>query len=91
MSNDALPETAVAAVVGRIHELWQAQRYDEIGEFLDDAVVIAPPGGGPRVCGRDAYVQSYRDYDRAVTTNEFVDYPFGGRRRLGRAPLRPGR
>lgn len=64
-------EREVRDVVERIHELWQAKRYDEIGALLADDVVIAPPGAADRVRGRDAYVQSYRDYDAAAKTLAF--------------------
>ncbi len=64
-------EEAVRRVVRRIHELWLSKRYDEIGELLSEQVVIAPPGSGERIRGREAYVQSYREYDQAATTHEF--------------------
>ncbi len=67
-SNDL--ETIRSAVLG-IHDHWRNRRYDRIGEVLVDDVVIAPPGSDDRVRGRDAYVQSYRDYDAAATTLEF--------------------
>ena len=33
--------------------------------------MIAPPGSANRVRGREAYVQSYRDYDSAAKTHSF--------------------
>lgn len=62
---------AVRRVVRQINELWLSKKYDEIGELLSEHAVIAPPGFGGRVCGREAYIQSYRDYDQVVTTHEF--------------------
>lgn len=64
-------EEAIRHVIERINAYWQEKCYDEIGAFLAEGAVIAPPGSNQRVRGRDAYVQSYRDYDRAVTTHEF--------------------
>ena len=64
-------EEAVRSVVRRIHESWRDGRYDEMGQHLAEDVVIAPPGVPERIRGRDAYVQSYRDYDRMATTHEF--------------------
>jgi len=64
-------EREVRDVVERIHELSKAKRYDEIGALLADDVVIAPPGAADRVRGRDAYVQSYRDFDAAAKTLAF--------------------
>lgn len=65
------PEEAIGDVVRRINALWLSQRYDEIGELLAEDAVIAPPGSDERVRGREAYVQSYREYDRSATTYDF--------------------
>lgn len=62
---------AVRKIIGDINAHWRAKRYDQIGGLLAEGVIVAPPGTDTRVCGRDAYVQSYRDYDRAATTLEF--------------------
>lgn len=64
-------QEAIRRVVQQIHEFWLNKRYDDIGDLLSEHVVIAPPGFTGRVRGRDAYVQSYRDYDQAATTHEF--------------------
>jgi ketosteroid isomerase-like protein len=63
---------AVQRVVEAINESWLARRYDDIGRYLVDDVVVAPPGSPQRIRGRDAYVQSYRQYDSAATTHELV-------------------
>jgi ketosteroid isomerase-like protein len=62
---------AIVAIVRAINDRWRAKQYDEIGELLDDDVVLTPPGFAVRVRGRDAYVKSYRDYDAAATTLAF--------------------
>jgi hypothetical protein len=49
-----------------------SKQYGEIGTFLSDGVVVVPPGSKMRIRGREAYVQSYRDYDQAATTHEFL-------------------
>jgi ketosteroid isomerase-like protein len=67
--NDA---DAIAAIVGHINESWRAQRYDDIGSHLAVDVVMAAPGSTVRLAGRDAYVQSYREYDRAAVTETFT-------------------
>jgi hypothetical protein len=54
-----------------INRLWLAGEYDEIGAFLDEQAVILAPGFEQSICGREAYVQSYRDYDKAAKTHEF--------------------
>ncbi len=65
-------EEAVLHLVQEINERWLSKRYDEIGELLSKHAVIAPPGFDGRIRGREAYVQSYREYDQAATTLEFL-------------------
>ena len=65
------PEEAIRRVIQQINEDWSSKRYAEIGEHLAEQVVIAPPGLQERIRGREAYVQSYLEYDRAATTREF--------------------
>lgn len=62
----------IRQVIERINDSWLAKRYDDIGPYVADDVVVAPPGSDLRISGRTAYVDSYRDYDRAATTREFV-------------------
>lgn len=73
MSNkESTHKKAIRHVIGRINELWLNKRYDEIGALLSEDAVIAPPGLEVRIRGREAYVQSYREYDQAATTHEFT-------------------
>jgi ketosteroid isomerase-like protein len=62
---------AIRDIVRAINDHWRKKRYDLIGDLLAEEAVIAPPGLQQRVRGRDAYVQSYRDYDEAASTLEF--------------------
>ena len=61
----------IRSAVREINQHWRAGAYDLIGVLLAENAVIAPPGFARRVRGRGAYIQSYRDYDRAATTLEF--------------------
>jgi len=63
-------EDEIRRVIRRINELWLSKKYDEIGELISEDAVIVPPGFTKRVRGREAYIQSYRDYDQAATTKE---------------------
>lgn len=72
MTNQALADLeALRSVVRAINDRWRAKDYDRIGDLLAEEAVIAPPGFDQRVRGRNAYVQSYRDYDQAANTSEF--------------------
>jgi len=73
MTEPAENDTAhLQNIVREINEDWRARRYDRIGTRIADDAIIAPPGFDGRIRGRDAYVQSYRDYDQAATTLKFV-------------------
>src|SRR5262245_1386204 len=71
MRSSLTDHEAIRKAVREINEHWISKQYDRIGELLADDVIVAPPGLARRVSGRNAYVQSYRDYDQAVTTLEF--------------------
>ena len=62
---------AIRLVVHQLNEFWLGKKYDKIGELVSKNVVIATPGFNRRVNGREAYVQSYRDYDQMATTHEY--------------------
>lgn len=70
-NREASHDEAIRHVVQRINELWLSKRYDEIGELLSEHAMIAAPGFEGRIRGREAYIQSYREYDQAATTREF--------------------
>jgi hypothetical protein len=63
---------AIQRIILRINESWLTKRYEEIGSYLTEDVIIAPPGSENRIHGREAYVQSYRDYDQAAKTHKFT-------------------
>ncbi len=65
-------EETIQSAVREINEHWRTGEYDRIGARLAGDVIIAPPGFDGRVRGRDAYVQSYRDYDQGVRTLDFA-------------------
>jgi ketosteroid isomerase-like protein len=73
MSSKALTQdqSEIARIIQRINDSWLSKSYDEIGNHLADGVILAPPGSANRIRGRQAYVQSYRDYDSAAKTHSF--------------------
>ncbi|HUP50786.1 MAG TPA: tRNA (N6-threonylcarbamoyladenosine(37)-N6)-methyltransferase TrmO [Thermoanaerobaculia bacterium] len=64
-------DESVAVIVRGINDAWRARKYDDIGRYLAEDVVIAPPGSDQRIAGREAYVQSYRDFDAGAVTQAF--------------------
>lgn len=71
-NQEASPEKAIRGIIRQINELWSSKRYDEIGQYLAAQVVTAPPELDQRIRGREAYVQSYREYDQTAATQDFL-------------------
>jgi ketosteroid isomerase-like protein len=69
--NPESERNAIVHVVNKINESWLAKNYNGIGSCLDDNVIMAAPGSTNRIKGREAYVQSYRDYDTVAKTLQF--------------------
>lgn len=67
----ASDQDAIRAIVRQINNYWRDKEYDKIGGHLASEVVIVPPGSGERITGRQAYIQSYRDYDEGSKTLAF--------------------
>lgn len=67
--SESIQNEDILQVVNKINESWLSKNYDEIGKCLDDKVVMAPPGSSKRIKGKDAYIQSYRDYDTVAKTH----------------------
>lgn len=61
----------IKAVVIAITQAWLNKQYELIDDSLAADVVLAVPDSEIRVIGREAYVQSFRDYDCAAVTNEY--------------------
>ena len=62
---------AVLAFLGRMSAAWQARRYEELAACFDERMVIAAPGFQARVEGREACVESYREFQSRVTITEY--------------------
>ena len=71
-ANQSFDRVKIQQVVEKINESWLDKNYDEIGSCVADDVIIAPTGLADRIKGREAYVQSYRDYDTVAKTIQFI-------------------
>lgn len=71
-ANQSVDRVKIQQVVEKINESWLDKNYDEIGSCVADDVIIAPTGLADRIKGREAYVQSYRDYDTVAKTIQFI-------------------
>lgn len=66
MSNDDVRQFIV-----NLQECWQAGEVDRIADFYHPGVVLLPPDLGAAIRGRDAVVDSYRQFLSAATLERF--------------------
>lgn len=73
--SDYDPEMTVEETVAALTRAWLDGRYEDLAGYFDPDVVLMPPGFTARVVGREACVQSYRDFGAAATIHEFTPAP----------------
>jgi hypothetical protein len=61
----------VAELVSGMNRSWLAGRIDELVPLFHPDVVMAPPGGGERMIGREVMIESFRQYVGSVKTHAF--------------------
>jgi len=54
-----------------LNAAWRERRFDDLRAYFDPEVVIAAPGFGAHVKGRDAVVESYREFAENATIDVF--------------------
>ena len=69
------PREAVAAALGRLSAAWRNRRYDELAAVFDERIVMALPGFAGRVEGRDALIESYREFMERTTLTHYAEEP----------------
>jgi hypothetical protein len=70
------PEQAeVWALLQRINDAWVRGRPAEMSDLLHESFVILPPGAPEPVRGREAAVDSYRDFLVQATVVRFEERP----------------
>ncbi len=71
-----MPEdhSQIVALVASVNRAWLEGRYADIGRYVHEDVIIAPPGVPP-VRGREAFVKSYADFGAAATIHAFEPEP----------------
>jgi hypothetical protein len=62
----------IHSVVAAINAAWIAGRFDELRDYFHPDVVLAQPGRAKRMVGRDALIESYRDFMRNATIHSFT-------------------
>lgn len=61
-----------AAVIAAINDAWLHGRFDELEEYFHPDVVLARPGFASRTVGRDALIDSYREFAAEGTIHSFA-------------------
>lgn len=64
-------QASIQQCIQDMNAAWLEGRLDGLGQYFADNAVIAPPGGQNRVVGRDAVVDSFRQYNEQATTHAF--------------------
>src|ERR1041385_5765405 len=49
-------------IVDKINDAWLHGRFDELREYLHPDIVLAQPGLSRRIAGREAVIDSYRQF-----------------------------
>ena len=72
---DVDAQAEVALALRRLSESWRHRRYDELGECFDPAAVMVAPGFSGRAVGREAVVESYREFMERSTLDGYSEAP----------------
>lgn len=67
----ATPEVEIKHLVREMNEAWLSGRIDALGQFFAPDVVVAPPRASHRVIGREAVVDSFRQFTEQAITHRF--------------------
>lgn len=67
--------TEVSSALHRLSESWRNRRYDELRDCFHDSAVMVAPGFSRRVLGRDAIVESYREFMDRSTLDSYSEAP----------------
>jgi len=65
----------VEETVAALNRSWLEGRYEDLAGYFHPDVVFVPPGFTARLAGREACVQTYRDFGAAATVREFTPAP----------------
>jgi ketosteroid isomerase-like protein len=62
---------SVEDLVRAMNRSWTEHRWEDLVSFFAEDVVALPPGGGRRIIGREAMVESYRGFTGAAEVHAF--------------------
>ena len=67
------PEEEIRHFVRKMNEAWLGGQIDELERYFAPDVIVAPSGDNHRVTGREAVVDSYRQYSEQAITHRFEE------------------
>src|SRR5258707_6504907 len=67
-----IPMDELKAVVAAINAAWLEGRFDDLPQYFHPDVVLAQPGRAKRTVGREAVVDSYRQFMAEATIHSFT-------------------
>ena len=62
----------VHEIVRNINDAWLHGRFDELRDYFHPDVVLAQPGVAKRMVGRNALIDSYRQFATSATIHSFT-------------------
>jgi len=63
----------VGQILNELNQAWVEGQVDRLEEFVHPDVILATPGFGERVLGRDAYIAGHRDFVDSATIHGFSE------------------
>jgi len=62
----------VDAFVRRLNQAWQAQDWDRLRDCYHERALLLPPDAGAPIVGRDAIIDTYREFAGSARLNKFA-------------------
>ncbi|NYT06572.1 MAG: nuclear transport factor 2 family protein [Methanomicrobiales archaeon] len=67
------PGPLIAGILKKITECWLSGKYEELGQYFHPDIVVAGPDFTIRAQGREACIESYRDFSRDATVEKYLE------------------
>ena len=61
----------IKGLIRGMNDAWRSGRFDDLHQYFAEDVVMVAPGGGMRMMGREAMIDSFRQYTEQATTHNF--------------------
>ena len=68
-------QSEILVALQRLSESWRNRRYDELRDCFHEAAVMVAPGFAGQVVGREAVVESYREFMDRSTLDSYSEEP----------------